>query len=182
MRAIAGTHTVLLAMDLRDPTGCLGFAIKRTEILPQGQGESVWLKGMKTFSSVENTPPPGSQWPTNAHPIQGFQWGDYGAVPGRTYVYAVSPVTGTPAAPTLATTVEVKVTTEVEDDGVHGVWFNRGVAGSQAFARRFAGSARGVLRVHLEHRAARTENRRGSRCRCALGDPRPRLRRRGQGQ
>ena len=139
MRAIAGTHTVLLAMDLHDPTGCLGFAIKRTEILPQGQGESVWLKGMKTFGSVESTPPPGSQWPTNAHPIQGFQWGDYGAVPGRTYVYAVSPVTGTPAVPTLAGTVEVKVTTEVEDDGVHGVWFNRGVAGSQAFARRFAG-------------------------------------------
>ena len=29
------------------------------------------------------------------------------------------------------------MTTEAEDDGHHGVWFNRGVAGSQAFVKRF---------------------------------------------
>ncbi len=27
----------------------------------------------------------------------------------------------------------------MEDDGEHGIWFNRGVAGSQAFSRQFAG-------------------------------------------
>lgn len=31
----------------------------------------------------------------------------------------------------------MNVRTEVEDDGVHGVWFNRGIAGSQAFRRAF---------------------------------------------
>jgi hypothetical protein len=31
----------------------------------------------------------------------------------------------------------VDVSSEAEDDGIHGVWFNRGVAGSQAFVKRF---------------------------------------------
>jgi hypothetical protein len=33
--------------------------------------------------------------------------------------------------------VRVDVRTEAEDDGRHGIWFNRGVAGSQAFVKRF---------------------------------------------
>lgn len=135
VQGIAGTHTVLLGWDLTDPTGCLGFAIRRTE----AGGETVWLRGMKTFGSVVPDPPPGSDWSTREHPIQGFQWGDYTAKPGRTYTYAVVALGGPPAAPTELATVSVRVRTEVEDDGVHGVWFNRGVAGSQAFAKRFAG-------------------------------------------
>jgi phosphatidylserine/phosphatidylglycerophosphate/cardiolipin synthase-like enzyme len=73
------------------------------------------------------------------HPVQGFQWGDYAAKPGHDYTYAVSAVSGSAQAPVLAAPVSLKVHTEVEDDGEHGVWFNRGVAGSQAFSRQFAG-------------------------------------------
>lgn len=36
---VAGTHTVLIGMDLEDPTGCLGFAIRRTD---HTEGETVW--------------------------------------------------------------------------------------------------------------------------------------------
>ena len=54
---------------------------------------------MKTFESVVPDPPPGSDWPTNVHPVQGFQWGDYAAKPGHDYTYAVSAVGGTAAAP-----------------------------------------------------------------------------------
>lgn len=135
LHAVAGTHTVLLGWDLADPSGCLGFAVKRTE---RG-GESVWLRGMKTFGSVVPDPPPGSDWSTREHPIQSFQWGDYTAKPGRTYTYAVVALGGSPSTLTELATASVRVRTEVEDDGVHGVWFNRGVAGSQAFAKRFAG-------------------------------------------
>ncbi|MFC7491824.1 MULTISPECIES: phospholipase D-like domain-containing protein [unclassified Knoellia] len=135
LHAVAGTHTVLLGWDLADPTGCLGFAIRRRET----GGETVWLRGMKTFASVVPDPPPGSDWSTREHPIQGFQWGDYTTRPGRSYRYAVVALGGSAAAPKELATASVRVRTEVEDDGVHGVFFNRGVAGSQAFARRFAG-------------------------------------------
>ena len=94
---------------------------------------------MKTFESVVPDPPPGSDWPTNVHPVQGFQWGDYAAKPGHDYTYAVSAVGGSATAPVPQATVSLAVRTEVEDDGEHGVWFNRGVAGSQAFSRQFAG-------------------------------------------
>lgn len=135
LHAIAGTHTVLLGWDIAEPAGCLGFAIQRAE---RG-GETVWLRGMKTFGSLVPDPPPGSDWSTREHPIQGFQWGDYTAKPGRTYTYAVVALGGSPSAATDLATATVRVKTEVEDDGVHGVFFNRGVAGSQAFAKRFAG-------------------------------------------
>ncbi len=136
MQAVAGTHTVLLGFDLDDPAGCLGFAIHRTD---HTEGEARWLRGMKTFESVVPDPPPGSDWPTNVHPVQGFQWGDYAAKPGHDYTYAVSAVGGSATAPVPQATVSLAVRTEVEDDGEHGVWFNRGVAGSQAFSRQFAG-------------------------------------------
>jgi len=136
VQAVAGTHTVLLGFDLDDPGGCLGFAIHRTD---HTEAESRWLRGMKTFEAVVPDPPPGSDWPTNAHPVQGFQWGDYAAKPGHHYTYAVSAMGGTAPAPVPTATVSLEVRTEVEDDGEHGVWFNRGVAGSQAFARQFAG-------------------------------------------
>jgi phosphatidylserine/phosphatidylglycerophosphate/cardiolipin synthase-like enzyme len=136
VQAVAGTHSVLLGFDLDDPAGCLGFAIHRTDHV---EGEARWLRGMKTFGSVVPHPPPGADWATDQHPVQGFQWGDYSAKPGRDYTYAVSAMGGTPAAPVPTATVTVRVRTEVEDDGEHGVWFNRGVAGSQAFARKFAG-------------------------------------------
>lgn len=136
MQAVAGTHTVLLGFDLDDPAGCLGFAIHRTD---HTEGEARWLRGMKTFRSTVPDPPPGSDWPTNAHPVQGFQWGDYAAKPGHDYTYAVSALGGPPAALVPLATVSLHVRTEVEDDGEHGVWFNRGVAGSQAFSKQFAG-------------------------------------------
>jgi phosphatidylserine/phosphatidylglycerophosphate/cardiolipin synthase-like enzyme len=134
VRAIAGTHTVLLGMDLREPAGCLGFAVHRTD---HTEGEAAWLRGMKTFPSVLPNPPPGSDYSTRDHPIQSFQWGDYSAKPEHDYTYAVSAMGGAPGALAPLATTAVRVRTETEDDGVHGVWFNRGVAGSQAFARRF---------------------------------------------
>ena len=134
MQAIAGTHTVLLGLDLADPAGCLGFAVHRTD---HTESECTWLRGMKTFAAVVPDPPPGSDYSTRDHPVQGFQWGDYSAKPGHKYTYAVSAMGGVPGALVPLVTAEVRVRTEVEDDGVHGVWFNRGVAGSQAFARRF---------------------------------------------
>lgn len=134
VQAIAGTHTVLLGMNLSDRTGCLGFSIHRADLT---DGDAHWLRGMKTFASVAPDPPAGSTYSTFEHPVQGFQWGDYGAKPGHTYDYKISAMRGQPGALIPSAPVRLRVRTEVEDDGRHGVWFNRGVAGSQAFAHRF---------------------------------------------
>ncbi|WP_169787716.1 phospholipase D-like domain-containing protein [Luteipulveratus mongoliensis] len=136
VHAVAGTHSVLLGMDLTSPKHCLGFGIRRID---HTEDETYWLRGMKTFPSVVPDPTPGSDWSTRDHPIQGFQWGDYTAKPGYDYTYEISAMGGRPGALTELATAAVDVRTEVEDDGHHGIWFNRGVAGSQAYAKRFAG-------------------------------------------
>lgn len=84
--------------------------------------------------------------PTSEHPIQSFQWGDYTAKPGTKYRYRVVPVYGTSKLLNLdeASATLVEIATEAEQGGVandgrptHDVYFNRGVAGSQAYARKF---------------------------------------------
>ncbi len=92
---------------------------------------------MKRFPSLVPSALPGQDFSLRAHPLQGFQWGDYSAKPEHEYTYKVVALGGQPG--NLAELVEtsVDVRTEAEDDGVHGIWFNRGVAGSQAFVKRF---------------------------------------------
>lgn len=127
---------MLLGFDVAglDAFDALGFAIRRTD---HTEDESYWLRGMKVFHSVVPDPAPGESYPTRRFPIQGFQWGDYSAKPGHEYTYRVAVLRGSVPNPTVGESVEVSVTTELEDDGLHGVWFNRGVAGSQAWNAKF---------------------------------------------
>lgn len=144
VQAVAGTHAVLLGFDLEGidtappPSDLLGFAIRRTD---HTEDERAWLRGLKAFASVVPAPAPGDTYSLRRHPIQGFQWGDYTAKPDHTYTYRVAALHGRPAQPAIGSWVDVTVTTEVEDNGVHGVWFNRGVAASQAWNRRFGDPA-----------------------------------------
>jgi PLD-like domain len=134
VRATAGTSTVLLGWDLADPAGCLGFGVHRTD---HTEDEAYWLRGLKAFRSVVPNPGPGMDFALRDHPVQGFQWGDYTAKPAHDYTYRMVAFGGTPGALTPLAEVRVDVRTEVEDDGRHGIWFNRGVAGSQAYVKRF---------------------------------------------
>lgn len=136
VRAIAGTHTVLLAIDL-DKTareGLLGFAIRREE----GDREGYWLRGSKVFPSVVPQPAAGQKYSTLEQPIQSLLWGDYTAKPGVSYRFLVRPLYGRPKALRGGTDVALEVTTEDEGGAGHGVWFNRGAIASQAYAERFA--------------------------------------------
>ncbi len=135
-QAIAGAHVVLLGMNMKkaDCEGHLGFAIHRTD--HQGE-EAHWMEGMKTFEETDPGFAPGSKYPTNEHPIQGFTWSDFTAKPGHRYTYRIQALTGTPSALTQFKEVELEVTTESEEGGNHDVFFNRGAAASQEFARRF---------------------------------------------
>lgn len=144
VQAVAGTHAVLLGFDLDGldgtppPSDLLGFAVRRTD---HTEDERAWLRGLKVFGSVVQSPAPGDNYSLRRHPIQGFQWGDYTAKPDHTYTYRVAALHGRPATPAIGGWVDVTVTTEAEDNGVHGVWFNRGVAASQAWNRRFGDPA-----------------------------------------
>jgi phosphatidylserine/phosphatidylglycerophosphate/cardiolipin synthase-like enzyme len=138
VQAIAGTHVVLLGIDLPKEKcpGLLGFAIRRHD---KTEGEVYWLSGYKTFASVEPNPAPGVLYSTHVHPIQGFTWSDFSAKPGYDYAYEVVALRGSPSSPQDAETVTVDIRTETAEvaGSIHHVHFNRGAAASQEYTRRF---------------------------------------------
>src|SRR3954449_6744568 len=136
VQAIAGTHVVLLGIDLpeQDCPGLLGFALRRED---HTEGEKYWLSGYKTFKSVEPSPPPGILYSTRQHPIQGFTWSDFSAKPEHDYTYEVLALRGTPANPIESEKVAVAISTESENGRTHHVHFNRGAAASQEYTRLF---------------------------------------------
>ena len=138
VQAVAGNHGVFLGLGL-DPAarqGCLGFAIQRTD---HTEGEQYWLSGFKTFRSVVPVPDPKQMYVSWDHPVQSFYWGDYSAKPAHEYEYRVVPRYGAPGNLTVQDGVEATVAVGTSDPatGTHGIYFNRGVAASQAYARKF---------------------------------------------
>ncbi len=139
VNAIAGSYVVVLGMNINDAdrAGLRGFAIQREDMT---EDETFWMKGMKTFQTVEPNPAAGEQFSSLVHPLQTFQWADYSAKPGNTYVYKVVAMTGNPSALQQRASASVTVTTEnIVDD--HTIHFNRGAAASQEYARRFQNKA-----------------------------------------
>jgi hypothetical protein len=136
VQAIAGTHVVLLGIDLPKTKcpGLLGFALRRED---HTEGEKYWLSGYKTFASIEPSPPPGMLYSTRQHPIQGFTWSDFSAKPEHDYTYEVFALRGTPATSQLSEKVAVKIRTESEHGTTNHVYFNRGAAASQEYTRLF---------------------------------------------
>jgi phosphatidylserine/phosphatidylglycerophosphate/cardiolipin synthase-like enzyme len=140
VQAIAGTHAVVLAFDLDPPqcTACLGFAVHRLDHT-SNPVEQFWLSSFKTFESVVPQPSATQRYSTFDHPIQSFYWGDFTAKPAHRYTYRVVARYGT--AKNLSSADGVETTLDVitgdPDAGDHGVYFNRGVAASQAYAARF---------------------------------------------
>ena len=149
-KAIAGTHTVLIALDCAEDKreGLLGFAFKREMVGAPGGAQ--WLQAQKVFRSIvpdpraERDPDDPTQprrYYTSEHPIQSFLWGDYTAQPDTRYKFTVVPMYGKPGALQPQPAIEFDVHTEKEFENGHGVWFNRGAIASQAFARKFGNKA-----------------------------------------
>lgn len=152
-RAIAGTYVVILAWDFvagqdAKKVGLMGFAIQREELKDGAVVERYWMTGIKRFKDKDRGLPPGTPVSTADHPVQSFQWADYTAETDHTYRYQIVPVYGTVKMLQLdtASSVTVEIATELEyllhpdkrnDEARHDVYFNRGVIGSQAYARRF---------------------------------------------
>lgn len=152
-RAYAGTYVVVLAWDFIHPENenfeeLLGFAIERTEMDNGLPVEQYWMKGIKRFKDKDKGLAPGTPVSTAEHPVQSFQWCDYTAMQGREYNFRIVPVYGKPKLLKLAEddALNIPIRTEkvVGEPGAanerpisHDVYFNRGVIGSQAYAREF---------------------------------------------
>lgn len=141
LRVIAGTHSVILAMDMDEASraGCLGFSIHRTHLgpsgapLPAAQQEGRWLPTLLRFPQDANA----QSVATDRAPIQKFRWGDYTTTPGDMYRYQVTARYGAWNALTDGASVAVEVTTENPANPETAVFFNRAAAASEAYNIKF---------------------------------------------
>lgn len=140
VHSVAGTYVVLLGFNLTeaDCVDLLGFSIHRVD---HTENEAYYLSGMKVFTETDPGFPAGSRYSTRDHPIQSFQWADYSAKPGHDYTYTITALKGAPAELTPHAQTVIDITTESPESGTHDIYFNRGLAASQAYVRRFGDRA-----------------------------------------
>ena len=133
MKVYAGTTGVLLAFNVtaQRREGLLGFAIRRKS----ESNEWRWLRGLLHFP--HSGPPTFQPVDTNLGPVQKFRWSDYTVYPDRDYTYEVQAVYGNPNQLRYVHGPSVDIKTESTESGKHRIIFNRAVAASQAYSRRF---------------------------------------------
>jgi hypothetical protein len=124
-----------VSVDSGTRPGLLGFAVERID---PAKDERYYLHGFKVFPSIIPNPDENTFVSTFGHPIQSLVWDDFSAEPGHTYTYVFHPLAGTPRnLDRTRPAVRISVTTEALFGQTHDVFFNRGVASSQAYARQF---------------------------------------------
>lgn len=144
VRVIAGVYVVYFGMSFpKNKTAkFLGFAIQRKD---NQSGEIYWMKGMKTFAETDPNDRIGADYSTREHPLQSFQWADYTVKPAQNYTYKIIALRGTPTNLKESETVSISLTTESEDLNTHAIFFNRGAAASQEYAKRFQNKKPSVI-------------------------------------
>ena len=136
---ITGTYVALLSIRITDnkkvnKPNFLGFAIKRDDLTEK---ESYPLRGFKYFSETAKKFDPGQLFDTDKQPVQSFFWEDFTVKYNHKYVYHVIPVYGKPKNLVYGDEVAVDIESEKNEGVLHSVYFNMGVSGSLAYARRF---------------------------------------------
>lgn len=141
-KAFANNDVVLLVWDYENPIDdCLGFCIKRKDI---NTNKEVTLESMVGFKkeSIKTR----QFKPTTVWPIQKFNWRDFSAESGATYVYTVIPMIGTSANLKTKTLAEV-VTNQVTlspGTGKIKAYFNRGILSTQFVSNQVPKSNLGI--------------------------------------
>lgn len=136
--AVTGVNTNSFAIEASSNAkkGLLGFSVERFDKV---EGERFVMPGFKVFKSIIPQPTPHLKVSTADHPVQSFLWDDFTAKPDRVYEYTFQPLRGKPKnLDDSAAPITIKVKTEplfTKND--HDVFFNRGVASSQAYERKF---------------------------------------------
>ena len=134
-----------LPPELKD---LLGFAIEREELDGMAPSSSDTCAGHQTLQ-VQAGLAAGTPVPLDEHPVQSFSWGDYTAKPATTYAYRVIPMYGD-AQELSPSEASGRQGTHQDGTGGHDsrrhdarrCYFNRGVIGSQAYARSSTTGAR----------------------------------------
>jgi len=136
--AVAGTNTVSFGIEASAAArkGLLGFAVERAE--PK-ENERYFMPGFKVFRSIIPHPDEKTRPSTHDHPVQSLVWDDFTGKDGRQYDYFFHPLRGTPHnLDRSARAIKISVQTEpLFSKSTHDVFFNRGVASSQAYAEQF---------------------------------------------
>ncbi len=144
--AVSGTNTISFAIDPRSANtkGLLGFAVERID---PTENEQFFAFGFKVFPSIIPEPDEKTTVRTSDHPVQSFLWDDFTGKPDRPYTYIFHPLKGTPKnLDRSATPIEIEVRTEpLFSTFAHDIFFNRGVASSQAYTRKFGNQSPGQL-------------------------------------
>ncbi|HTH55362.1 MAG TPA: phospholipase D-like domain-containing protein [Cyclobacteriaceae bacterium] len=141
--AVTGTHAISFAIDCADTDmkNLLGFTVEK-EYKKGNDKMRVTVMGFKVFKERIANPVAGALYSSYDNPIQAFTWDDFTAYPDTEYTYYFTPLKGNPSNIERGTTSAIKVKTEpawsAED---HNVFFNRGVASSQAYAVKFGNKA-----------------------------------------
>ena len=136
--AVTGVNTISFAIKATsaDTAGLLGFAVERHDMEAD---EHFFMQGLKVFQSVIPQPTTSTTVSTFDHPIQSFVWDDFTAKPDNRYVYTFHPLKGAPKnIDRSARPIAIEVRTEpLFSKNEHDIFFNRGVASSQAYVRKF---------------------------------------------
>jgi len=138
--AVSGVNTVSFAIDFDDADvrGLLGFAVERHD---KTEGERYFMQGFKVFKDRISDPGPDTSVSTFDYPVQSFVWDDFTGKPDHEYEYFFHPLKGSPQnIDRSESPLQISVKTEqLYSNDAHDVFFNRGVASSQAYMRRFQG-------------------------------------------
>ena len=136
--AVSGTNTISFAIsaDKAGTKGLLGFAVERSD--PDAE-QDFYAFGFKVFPSLIPKPDDKTRVKTSRHPVQSFVWDDFTAKPDHKYEYVFHPLKGTPKKlDRSGQPVAIRVQTEPLFSTLeHDIFFNRGVASSQAYTREF---------------------------------------------
>ena len=146
--AVTGPNTISFGISATAVAkkGLLGFAVERSD--PK-ENERFFMTGFKVFKSVIPKPDEKTIASTFDHPVQSFVWDDFTGKPGREYSYFFHPLRGKPKnLDHQASPIQIDVETEelFSKTAEHQVFFNRGVASSQAYVRRFGNQSPDQLR------------------------------------
>ena len=138
--AVTGTNTIAFAVDCaeNDMKDLLGFTVEKEYHKSNGEHVRVTVMGFKVFKERVENPEAGMLYSTYDNPVQSFTWEDFSGYPGQKYTYYFTPLYDNPmhirrGHPT-AITVQTEPAWKVND---HSVFFNRGIASSQAYAMKF---------------------------------------------
>jgi len=135
---ITGTYGALISICIKDNSvnkkNFLGFEILREDLTEK---ERYPLKGFKYFPQSAKKLAEGQLFDTDKHPVQSFYWEDFTVKPEHDYIYSVIPIYGKPLNLEYGKGCAVPISSEKAYGAKHSVFFNRGVAGSIAYARRF---------------------------------------------